>query len=394
MKKLMYVCLLFSSAITFSNAQGIQFVETLEEAKAVAKDQNKIIFMDAYASWCGPCKWMSKNVFTKDDVGTYMTKNFVSVKVDMEKGNGPELSKKYKVNAYPTLLYLDANGDLLHKAVGARDANGLMELGDVALDPSKRLASMNQKYDEGKMNAEEKKDYMTLLMQANEPFQDVALDIWDSMSESERLSKEGYDMMENATGMFNKLGTVFFNQFINNKDAYIESVGAERIKDALDNIFYSNAWKVFRAKNDDDKKKYEEAYLAIFPENKKSFGAAVNYYTYRNDENKKVKYKHVNTFMKMCDDSNMLNSAAWDVYENEQDKKYLKMALKWVVTSIDLKAGYANTDTKAALLLKLQRYKECKEECQKAIQLAEEEGYSKDQISGTYELLEAAEKEL
>ncbi len=382
------------TSISLVNAQGIQFVETLDDAKAAANDQNKIIFMDAYATWCGPCKWMSKNVFTKEELGAYMSENFISVKVDMEKGDGPMLRKKYNVNAYPTLLFLDAEGNLLHKAVGARDANDLMELGEVAMDPNKRLASMTQRYDKGEMKADEKNGYMTLLMQANESFQHVATDIWDSMSDSDRLSKEGYDLMENATGVFNSLSTPFFKYFIANKENYITSVGEERINDALDNIFHSTAWKVYRSKSEEDKRKSTDEYLSFFPKKKKDFNAAVNYYTYRNDEDKKVRYKHMNSFMKIIDNSNMLNSAAWDVYENELDRKYLKMALKWVIKSIDIEAGYANTDTKAALLLKLQRYDECIVECKKAIELSVEEGYSKEDISGTYELLEAAEKEL
>ena len=56
----------------FLQAQGINFFEgSFQEVKAEAKKQNKIIFIDCYTSWCGPCKWMAKNVFTDKKVGDF-----------------------------------------------------------------------------------------------------------------------------------------------------------------------------------------------------------------------------------------------------------------------------------------------------------------------------------
>ena len=48
-----------------------------------------MIFLDAYASWCGPCKMLQKNVFTKKAVGDFYNSKFINVKMDMEKGEGP-----------------------------------------------------------------------------------------------------------------------------------------------------------------------------------------------------------------------------------------------------------------------------------------------------------------
>ncbi|GAH00631.1 unnamed protein product, partial [marine sediment metagenome] len=74
-------------SITFG--QGINFnVHSFEEAIKTAKAENKLIFVDAYTTWCGPCKWMSKNVFTEGKVGDYFNESFVNVKIDMEKGEG------------------------------------------------------------------------------------------------------------------------------------------------------------------------------------------------------------------------------------------------------------------------------------------------------------------
>src|ERR1700737_4662315 len=85
---------------------GIAFFNgTLKEAIAKAKTENKFVFFDAYASWCGPCKTMDKDVFTHKSVADYLNTKFVSIKIDMEKGEGPELAKKYaSINGYPSLL--------------------------------------------------------------------------------------------------------------------------------------------------------------------------------------------------------------------------------------------------------------------------------------------------
>lgn len=99
---------------------GIQF-ETMsfEEALKKAKEENKLIFMDAYAVWCGPCKMLDRTTFRSDKVGDVFNKNFINLKVDMEKGEGPELAKRYQVRAYPTLLVINGEGKVVKRMLGA-----------------------------------------------------------------------------------------------------------------------------------------------------------------------------------------------------------------------------------------------------------------------------------
>ncbi len=117
---------------------GIQFFQgTWNEALAAAKKQKKLIFVDAYAVWCGPCKYMSNNVFPDAKVGEFFNKNFISYKFDMEKGEGPEFAGKYKITAYPTLLFINADGEVVLREMGARDNNGFIQLGEKALAANK-----------------------------------------------------------------------------------------------------------------------------------------------------------------------------------------------------------------------------------------------------------------
>jgi Highly conserved protein containing a thioredoxin domain len=99
---------------------GVKFMEgNFQEALNVARQQKKMVFVDVYTSWCGPCRWMSEEVLQTPEAATYFDKHFVCFKIDAEKGDGVEFAKKYDVHAYPTFLMFLPDGTLQHKVVGA-----------------------------------------------------------------------------------------------------------------------------------------------------------------------------------------------------------------------------------------------------------------------------------
>ena len=100
---------------------GIKFeTGNLETILAKAKAEGKMVFVDCYTSWCGPCKMLAKQTFTDNAVGDYYNKRFISVQIDMERGEGPELAARFGVEAYPTLVYLNSDGTLITKQEGFR----------------------------------------------------------------------------------------------------------------------------------------------------------------------------------------------------------------------------------------------------------------------------------
>lgn len=113
---------------------GIVFFEgTWDEAVSLAGKENKLIFLDAYTSWCGPCKAMQKNIFPTAKVGEFFNENFINVKINMEKGEGIALAKKYNVRAYPTLFFIDGQEALKMSALGYHNVNQLLKFGEKAL---------------------------------------------------------------------------------------------------------------------------------------------------------------------------------------------------------------------------------------------------------------------
>ena len=88
-----------------SFAQGVDFKElTMQEALTLAEKEKKMVFVDFYTTWCGPCKMMSSKVFTREQVGAYFNREFVNLKVDAEKGEGVELAKKYSSDEAPAFI--------------------------------------------------------------------------------------------------------------------------------------------------------------------------------------------------------------------------------------------------------------------------------------------------
>ena len=119
---LVLIAIVVASSGMFDTMQqgGIEFKQiSLEQAQKEAQKSNKIIFIDAYASWCGPCKKMAATSFKDEGVGEIFNKQFINLKIDCEKdADGSEISRRYKISAYPTLLFIDADGKLKKQIVG------------------------------------------------------------------------------------------------------------------------------------------------------------------------------------------------------------------------------------------------------------------------------------
>ncbi|MFN5912607.1 MAG: thioredoxin family protein [Bacteroidota bacterium] len=114
--------------VTAQAEAGIKFKTIpLEKAKEMAAEKDKLIFIDAYTSWCGPCKRMAATSFQEAEVGKIFNDRFVNLKIDMEQdADGPEVARLYKVRAYPTLLVIDSKGKLIKQGVGFMTADQLI----------------------------------------------------------------------------------------------------------------------------------------------------------------------------------------------------------------------------------------------------------------------------
>jgi len=115
----------------FAEGDGVNFFEgSFRQALAKAKKEKKMVMLDAYTSWCGPCKVLKNKVFPNKELGNYINEHFVSIGVDMEAGEGPALANMYPIEGYPTILFLDASGKIKKKILGLPQGGAKELLGE------------------------------------------------------------------------------------------------------------------------------------------------------------------------------------------------------------------------------------------------------------------------
>ena len=149
--------------------RAIKFEEAgFGAALSQAKSSGKLLFVDAFTSWCGPCKLMAKNVFTQNGVADFFNANFVNFAVDTEKGEGVEVRERYKIEVYPTFLLIDGNGDEVFRVVGEHSGESFIELFRNGMNPENSVSAMKKKFEAGERDQAFVARYVQLLARANQ----------------------------------------------------------------------------------------------------------------------------------------------------------------------------------------------------------------------------------
>lgn len=142
MKKVLLIIPILLLAAAFTKIQSRQpenkseidfFKGSWSEAVNKAKVEKKAIFLDIYATWCGPCKLLKKQTFTDKNVAGFYNTNFINVSLDGETGDGALLAQKYQIPGYPTLIILDFNETPVHATAGFLNAKEFMTFGKQGL---------------------------------------------------------------------------------------------------------------------------------------------------------------------------------------------------------------------------------------------------------------------
>ncbi len=149
LRKLSLLVFLFTLSLG-SFAQGIEFFHgSWEEALVKAEVEGKLIFVDAYTTWCGPCKQMSANVFPQPEVGEVFNANFINVKLDMEKPESESFRRVHPVRAYPTLFWINGKDEVVHQSVGGKQVGTLLTTANAAIAKQDDLPVLQAAWDEG-----------------------------------------------------------------------------------------------------------------------------------------------------------------------------------------------------------------------------------------------------
>jgi thioredoxin-related protein len=148
-----------------ANADEIAFEKgTFNEVLAKAKSQNKIVMIDFITDWCIWCKHLDMRVYNNKEVVDYANSHQVNWKTDAEK-EGKDLAKKYNVSGYPTLVFVDADGNEIDKIVGFYPAPDFLEMVKKINERKSTLAYLQLQYDNNKTDVKTNLDLATKLIE-------------------------------------------------------------------------------------------------------------------------------------------------------------------------------------------------------------------------------------
>ena len=246
------------AAQTTEENEGVAFVhdKTFDQALAQAKQEGKMLFIDCYTSWCGPCKMLASKVFPQKKVGDYFNQVFVSMKVDMEKGEGVELKKRFAVKAFPTLLFISNDGKEINRIVGA-ELNIDKFLKNVKEGIGENsLSAMNERYAKGERDMEFLIDYLEVLGRAydTKKCEEVTALLLEG-NEKYMLEKEE---LYNAFIEYNKCPLSSACLYVmDNKEAFEAKYDKTKLNQTLDFMWMAYPYK-FIQKNEDGTCSFDE----------------------------------------------------------------------------------------------------------------------------------------
>ncbi len=387
MKKLVILSLAFLFSLSAFAQSGMQFTSgDWASVLSKAKKENKLIFVDAYTTWCGPCKMMSSDVFPTQPVGDFYNSNFVNVKIDMEKGEGLTIAKNFNVRAYPTYLFVNGDGDLVHRGIGFLPQDKFIALGEKANDPKTQLMPLRKKYESGDRSPALLKNYTMASYDAGE---ESYTEVADAYLKTQANNLDTEENMSFLMQFANDADSPSYKHLIKNKAKFINTFGEDmvglKIRQVISQKIYSGDGAPLNLT------KIDALYKEGLPDiaDKLSAQFRMNYYRRAMDLGKYVEAttNYLNNFK--ADDWNEYNNAAWDFYEMVDDKKALAHAASWAKKSVSMDTNFYNTDTAAAVYYKLGDKRNAKKFAKKAIKIAKKEG---EDYTGTSELFSKIKK--
>ncbi|MCT4616088.1 MAG: thioredoxin domain-containing protein [Marinifilaceae bacterium] len=230
-KSFAFLFLVFCSVL--SSAQDNQAIKFSHDSWSnilkQAKTQNKLIFVDCYTSWCGPCKMMARDVFTQNEVGQYFNSNFISVKLDMEKKPGVDLKKSLGVNAYPTLVFIDGNNIIVHKEVGAKTKDELLQMAKKVVESGGELSKYNKEYQLNKnKDYDFIKKYLEVLAKAydKEKQEKVVRNYFSTIANNKLLDANNWNLF---VSYVNTPDIECFEYLLNNRAIFYQKYTKEKV---------------------------------------------------------------------------------------------------------------------------------------------------------------------
>ncbi len=344
---------------------GIAFIhEQYTTALNKAKTSNKILFVDAYTTWCAPCKLMDKNVFPQAQVATFFNQQFINLKLDMEKGEGVALAKSLGISAYPTFLFLDGDGQLLHKGVGFQETQQLIDLGKAASNSDNALSNWVKKYENGNREATFLKEYALKLAELYD-------DRSTKVAEDYMTTQTDWNTPDNLEFIYRfveNTDTKLFGYFLKNKKAFESKIAISDIELKIQGLVTD---RLFNEKNLPTLTYADSIIRMVYPQTAERMKGhyRLNYYRMKGDRDQYAK-SAVAYFKKNNKSADELSEAAALFHEQIQEKSLLKKATKWAQKAVKLDNSYLNMMILAQLYADINKKDKAQKQAQQAIEKA------------------------
>lgn len=356
---IMFAILTLTSITLVAQNREIKFeTSSFEALKAKAKKENKLIFVDAYTTWCGPCKWMAKSVFTNDTVADYFNANFITTKIDMEKGEGIEFRKKYQVYCFPNLLFINGEGEVIHRRGGGMTPANFIAFAKEAQGTINTYQAFAKEYETKKTDAQFLSNYLAYLSKTCMPYDEIVANYFETQSVDQLSTRTNWNMFFNYVKSYNNKAFIYVG---NNISKFYNLYTKDSVDLKLIDVLYKSGQKaVFEKRNADSSYNAFKNDISKFPEN------IANNVIFHLDIDKAGFKKDWVTYGDLLLAKGDLylspkeyNGIAWKIYENVDNPKVLEKASQWMKKYIDENQNnsktslYAEYDTYASVLYKL-----------------------------------------
>ena len=233
MRKLLFVIFILLTPYTAMSQVGVNFEHlTFNEALIKAKESNKMVFVDCYTSWCGPCKKLASDVFPQKEVGDYINERFISVKYDVEQEENKFIAKDFKINAYPTLLIVSPDGKLIDKIIGYHTAEKLIESIEYSFDRSKSLSGLKEKYQSNDKDKQALLDYYNkLIISKSDEAASIGEKLYESLTDEEKKSEQFWSFYSDEKITF--YNSARFKYLTNNYNTFCNNIGKDKVDKIL-----------------------------------------------------------------------------------------------------------------------------------------------------------------
>ena len=393
---LIAISLIFISSICFAQNKSINFEKSsFAEIKSKAKIENKLIFIDAFTVWCGPCKWLAKNVFTNDTVADYFNLKFINAQIDMEKGEGIDIAKLYNIRCYPNLLFIDGDGNIIHRGAGSMSVKKFMQFAEDAQNPETRFSKYLNEYESKKNDTVFLIKYISIISRTCLPFDNIVNDYFKLQNEDELSNRTNWNVIRDYITDYKSKE---FSYLINNIDKFQKAYTVDSVNNKIKEVFIKNGYKIITNRNakaeDYEAYKNEIIKMNFASKDEILFTLDMAYYSLKLEWKKycDLAVENVDKYYKTIDE---FNNVSWNIYEHSDDVKVLQKAASWMQKAIEINKDnpkWFTFDTYAALLFKLNKKTEAKEFALKAIEIAKASEIGEDEYKSTLELLDKIEK--